>query len=148
MGYSFAKFNGSGIKFTIDTTDFEAHKASDLYKEIGTADMTMRGIYVNPDNGYGESVTVVTDKELIYFGASNVDTARAIREDAGAVNALNNEGAVFHIEEFTSRRFKNKGYKFVFGSVASVPGQPGSPESPESPDAGEPVNPAEFSDLV
>ena len=115
--------NKNGVRFTISTEGMEGKKASEVYKLIGGAPLIMRGIFVNKDNGYGESVSVVTTNSILYFGKSCVDVAREIREDPEAVNELNEKGAYFRIEEFESKKHKKNGYKFVFLEESEIPAE-------------------------
>ena len=66
--FDFAEnFNHKGRLFTIDTEGMEGHKAGEVYKEIGDAPLIMKGIFINKDTGFGESVSVVTPNSVIYF---------------------------------------------------------------------------------
>lgn len=119
-----SKFNKkNGVHFTIETEGMEAHKAAEVMAEIGNAPLIMRAIFINKDNGLGESVSVVTTNSIIYFGKSMVETAREIREDPEAVKELNEKGAYFRIESFESKKFKRTGYKFVFLEESEYPAE-------------------------
>lgn len=120
MGLS--RFNKKGgVHFDIQTEGMEAHKASEIYAEIKSEPLIMRGIFINKDTGMGESVSVVTTNSIIYFGQSCVETARDIREDPEAVKELNEKGAYFKIEEFISKKYKKAGYKFTFLEDGEIP---------------------------
>jgi hypothetical protein len=122
MGLS--RFNKKGgVHFDIQTEGMEAKKASEIFKEIGSEPLIMRGIFINKDTGMGESVSVVTTNSIIYFGNSCVETARDIREDPEAVKELNEKGAYFKIEEFISKKFKKAGYKFTFLEDSEIPAE-------------------------
>lgn len=122
MGLS--RFNKKGgVHFDIQTEGMEAKKASEIFKEIGSEPLIMRGIFINKDTGMGESVSVVTTNSIIYFGNSCVETARDIREDPEAVKELNEKGAYFKIEEFISKKFKKAGYKFTFFEDSEIPAE-------------------------
>lgn len=109
--------------FTIDTSSHEGHKASEIYAEIGDAPLLMKAIFVNKDTGIGESVSVVTPNCIIYFGKTNVEKARNIRENEKAVAKLNASGAYFRIRQFEpkNKKFKNKGYSFEFLRKNEIP---------------------------
>ena len=101
----------------------EAHKASEVFAEIGDSPLIMRGIFVNKDTGLGESVSVITTNSIIYFGKTNVENAKKIREKEKAVAALNAAGAWFRIREFESKKFKKKGYAFEFLKKSEIPAE-------------------------
>lgn len=122
--FDFAEeFNHKGALFTIDTEGMEAHKASEVFAEIADAPLLMRGIFVNKDTGLGESVSVITTNSIIYFGKTNVENAKKIRENEKAVAALNASGAWFRIREFDSKKFKKKGYAFEFLKKSEIPAE-------------------------
>lgn len=122
--FDFAEeFNHKGALFTIDTEGMEAHKASEVFAEIADSPLIMRGIFVNKDTGLGESVSVITTNSIIYFGKTNVENAKKIRENEKAVAALNASGAWFRIREFDSKKFKKKGYGFEFLKKSEIPAE-------------------------
>lgn len=122
--FDFAEeFNHKGALFTIDTEGMEAHKASEVFAEVVDAPLIMRGIFVNKDTGLGESVSVITTNSIIYFGKTNVENAKKIRENEKAVAALNASGAWFRIREFESKKFKKKGYAFEFLKKSEIPAE-------------------------
>lgn len=122
--FDFAEeYNHKGNIFTIDTSSHEGHKAAEIYAEIGDAPLLMKAIFVNKDTGIGESVSVVTPNCIIYFGKTNVEKARNIRENEKAVAKLNSSGAYFRIRQFEpkNKKFKNKGYSFEFLRKDEIP---------------------------
>ena len=122
--FDFAEeFNHKGALFTIDTEGMEAHKASEVFAEVADAPLIMRGIFVNKDTGLGESVSVITTNSIIYFGKTNVENAKKIRENEKAVAAINASGAWFRIREFDSKKFKKKGYAFEFLKKSEIPAE-------------------------
>lgn len=122
--FDFAEeFNHKGALFTIDTEGMDAHKASEVFAEIADAPLIMRGIFVNKDTGLGESVSVITTNSIIYFGKTNVENAKKIRDNEKAVAALNASGAWFRIREFESKKFKKKGYAFEFLKKSEIPAE-------------------------
>lgn len=122
--FDFAEsFNRKGRLFTIDTEGMEGHKAADVYKEIGSSPLIMKGVYINKDNGFGESVSVVTTNSIIYFSKTNLEAAHNIRDNEKAVAAINNKGAFFRITEFESKKFKKKGYSFEFLKKSEIPAE-------------------------
>ena len=123
MGFDFSKLNHRGNLFTISTEGMEGKKSSEVYKEIGSAPLIMRAIFINKDTGYGESVSVVTNNSIIYFSKSSLDIAREIRENEDAVRELNEKGAYFKITEFESKKFKKIGYSFEFLPPEEIPAE-------------------------
>lgn len=120
--FDFAEsFNRKGKLFTIDTTDFEGHKAAEVYKDAGSEPLIMKAVFINKDNGFGESVSVVTPNGIIYFSKTNLDAAHNIRDNEKAVNRLNKTGALFRITEYESKKFKKKGYGFEFLKKDEIP---------------------------
>ncbi len=94
--FDFAEeFNHKGALFTIDTEGMEAHKASEVFAEVKDAPLIMHGLFVNKDTGLGESVSVITTNSIIYFGKTNVENAKKIRENEKAVAALNASSSWF-----------------------------------------------------
>ena len=51
MAFDFSTLNHKGSLFTIDTEGMEGHKAAEIYKEIKSAPLIMRGVFVNKDTG-------------------------------------------------------------------------------------------------
>lgn len=122
--FDFAEeFNHKGALFTIDTEGMEAHKASEVFADVADAPLIMRGLFINPDKKFGESVSVITTNSIIYFGKTNVENAKKIRENEKAVAALNASGAWFRIREFESKKFKKKGYAFEFLKKSEIPAE-------------------------
>lgn len=120
--FDFAEsFNRKGKLFTIDTTDFEGHKAAEVYKDAGSEPLIMKAVFINKDNGFGESVSVVTPNGIIYFSKTNLESAHNIRDNEKAVNRLNKTGALFRITEYESKKFKKKGYGFEFLKKDEIP---------------------------
>lgn len=119
---SLTKFNHvGGVHFDVDTESMSAKKASEVYAAIGEAPLVLKGIFINKDTGYGESVSAVTLNSIIYFSKANLQMAREIREDPEAVKEINTKGAVFSIKEFEVTRFKKKGYAIRFWEEAEIP---------------------------
>ncbi len=118
-----SEYNHKGALFTIDTEGMEAHKAAEVYAQIGDSPLIMRGLFINPDKKFGKSVSVITTNSIIYFGKSNVETAEKIRDNEKAVAALNASGAWFKITEFTSKKYDKKGYAFVFLKKSEIPAE-------------------------
>lgn len=120
--FDFAEsFNRKGKLFTIDTTDFEGHKAGEVFKDAGSEPLIMKAVFINKDNGFGESVSVVTPNGIIYFSKTNLEAAHSIRDNEKAVNRLNKTGALFRITEYESKKFKKKGYGFEFLKKDEIP---------------------------
>lgn len=117
------RFNKGKRLFTIETEGMEGHKAADVFKAVGDAPLLMRAIFINKDNGYGESVSVVTTNSVIYFSKASLQTALDVREDPEAVEELNEKGAYFKIIEFESKKWKKKGYSFEFLSDEDLPAE-------------------------
>lgn len=116
-------FNRKGRLFTIDTEGMEGHKASEVFADIASEPLIMKAVFINKDTGLGESVSVVTPNGIIYFGKSNLETARNIRDNEKAVAKLNRTGALFKITEFEAKRFKKKGYAFQFLTKSEIPAE-------------------------
>lgn len=121
MAFDFSSLNHKGSLFTIDTEGMEGKKSAEIFKEIGSAPLLMRAVFVNRDTGYGESVSVVTNNGIIYFSKASLDVAHQIRDTEEAVKQLNNGGACFRIVEFESKKFKKKGYSFEFLPDEEIP---------------------------
>lgn len=120
--FDFAEsFNRKGKLFTIDTTDFEGHKAAEVFKDAGSEPLIMKAVFINKDNGFGESVSVVTPNGIIYFSKTNLEAAHNIRDNEKAVNRLNKTGALFRITEYESKKFNKKGYGFEFLKKDEIP---------------------------
>lgn len=112
----FTKFNSTGNKkWKHNTDNFEYFKSSDVFGKIKEKTLTMRGIFITKDNGYGKGAVIITDKFLLNAPASFVSVAEQILSDDDAVNEIDSTGVRFHIETFVSKKFKRNGYKIVFG---------------------------------
>ena len=122
--FDFAEnFNRKGRLFTIDTEGMEGHKAGEIYKEIGDAPLIMKGVFINKDTGFGESVSVVTPNSVIYFTKANLEAAHNIRDNQKAVDKINEKGAFFRIVEFEAKKYKKKGYSFEFLKKSEIPAE-------------------------
>lgn len=122
--FDFAEtFNRKGRLFTIDTEGMEGHKASEVFADIASEPLIMKAVFINKDTGLGESVSVVTPNGIIYFGKSNLEAARNIRDNEKAVAKLNSTGALFKITEFEAKKFKKKGYAFQFLTKSEIPAE-------------------------
>lgn len=120
--FDFAEsFNRKGRLFTIDTEGMEGHKASEVYKAVGSEPLIMKAIFINKDTGYGESVSVVTPNSVIYFSKANLEAAHNIRDNQKAVDKINEKGAFFRITEFEAKKYKKKGYSFEFLKKSEIP---------------------------
>lgn len=117
------EFNHRGRLFTIDTEGFEGHKAAEVYEAVKDAPLIMKGVFINKDTGYGESVSVVTPNSIIYFGKTNLEAAHSIRDNQKAVNKINEKGAFFRIKTFYSKKFKKDGYSFEFVPKSEIPAE-------------------------
>lgn len=117
------EFNHRGRLFTIDTEGFEGHKAAEVYAEVKDSPLIMKGVFINKDTGYGESVSVVTPNSIIYFGKTNLEAAHSIRDNQKAVNKINEKGAFFRIKTFYSKKFKKDGYSFEFVPKSEIPAE-------------------------
>ena len=122
--FDFAEeFNHKGRLFTIDTEGFEGHKAAEVYEAVKDALLIMKGVFINKDTGYGESVSVVTPNSIIYFGKTNLEAAHSIRDNPKAVNKINEKGAFFRIKTFYSKKYKKDGYSFEFVPKSEIPAE-------------------------
>ena len=122
--FDFAEsFNRRGRLFTIDTEGMEGHKAGDVYKEVGDAPLIMKGVFINKDTGYGESVSIITPNSVIYFSKANLEAAHNIRDNQKAVDKINEKGAFFRIVEFEAKKYKKKGYSFEFLKKSEIPAE-------------------------
>ena len=119
---SLSRFNKSGgVHFDIDTEGLQGVKSGEVYAAIKDSPLLMKGIFINKDTGYGESVSVITPNTIIYFTKSSLQTARDIREDPEAVAEINKRGAAFKIVEFEAAKFKKKGYAIRFLDDDEIP---------------------------
>lgn len=125
---NFSQFNKTGVHFDIETEGMDAIKAAEVYSKVQDAPLIMKGIFINKDNGMGESVSVVTPNHIIYFGTCNVETARMVRESPDAVKVINESGAWFKIREFYVSKFKKNGYAFVFLDDSEIPAEADLPK--------------------
>ena len=101
----------------------EGHKASEVYKAVGSEPLIMKAIFINKDTGYGESVSVVTPNSVIYFSKANLEAAHNIRDNQKAVDKINEKGAFFRITEFEAKKNKKKGYSFEFLKKSEIPAE-------------------------
>lgn len=119
---SLSRFNHQGgVHFDINTEGLTGVKASEVYAAVKDAPLLLKGIFINKDTGYGESVSVITPNAIIYFSKASLQLAREIREDPEAVAEINKRGAAFKITEFEATKFKKKGYAIRFLEDSEIP---------------------------
>lgn len=119
---SLSRFNHQGgVHFDISTEGLAGVKASEVYAAVKDAPLLLKGIFINKDTGYGESVSVITPNAIIYFSKASLELARKIREDPEAVAEINKRGAAFKITEFEATKFKKKGYAIRFLEDHEIP---------------------------
>lgn len=132
--YDFNKFNKKkNPTWSYDTTNFEYVKTSDVCAKIGDKPFTIHGVFITPDNGYGEGAVLIADKCFVNAPKSFVPTAKEILNDTAAVNEINEHGTKVFIEKFYSKKYKRDGYNIEFFKDESV-------ESAE-------INPDDFTDI-
>lgn len=113
--YDFNKFNKKkNPTWNYDTTDFEYVKTSDVYAKIGDKPFNVHGVFVTPDNGYGEGAVLIADKCFVNAPKNFVSTVKEILNDDNAVSEINEHGVQVFIEKYYSKKYHRDGYSIVF----------------------------------
>lgn len=104
----FAKFN-SGYNFTTPYKDKEFVKAKDLYNAETPLVFFARGLCVF-NSPLGESCVIVTEKFNINVGKPNSEQFKEMANNPKVVEAMNENGIPFTLEERHSKKFNTNYY--------------------------------------
>lgn len=110
MAFNFNKFNNTGSKFNIDSSDFRVHpvtgkpyfKLAEMVEEYGTDVMfQLTGLYINKKSSFDpETPVAATTAEFVNIPVFQLAEVKAMIADDEAVEAINNGEAGFTIEEY------------------------------------------------
>lgn len=113
--FDFNKFNKKkSPTWNYNTSDFDYVKTSDVYAKIGDMPFNIHGVFITPDNGYGEGAVLIADKCFVNAPKNFVPTVKEILNDDNAVKEINEHGARVFIEQYYSKKYKRDGYSIVF----------------------------------
>lgn len=104
----FAKFN-SGYNFTTPYKDKDFVKAKDLYNAETPLVFFARGLCVF-NSPLGESCVIVTDRFNINVGKPNSEQFKEMANNPKVVEAMNENGIPFTLEERHSKKFNTSYY--------------------------------------
>ena len=98
-----SKYN-HGRKFTFEIPEnFEYASLADLYNNNG-ADFVycVRALYINHKGKFGDAPVAVTSGEIVNLPKYLLEAVEAIRRDAEAVDAINNQQFGFRIRVYNN----------------------------------------------
>lgn len=94
--------NTEGMKFqSLDTL-----KVDQPYKVLG--------MFITPDNGYGQGAALITEYGLINLPQRYVDTVKEILNDPDTVEQIKEGKAGFFYNTFISKKYKRESYDVRF----------------------------------
>lgn len=103
MGF-FGNLNGTGnIDWNLDTKDFPYVKLAD--KEI-QVEYPVKGVFITPDNGYGNGACAIIDGEILNLPQHQVENVRAIISNEEAVQSIKDGKVSIVITTYESKKFK------------------------------------------
>lgn len=111
---SLTRYNRTGINWGIDTENFEYKKLSELTE--GQV-YPLRGMFVTPDNGYGEGAVLITDSCMVNIPQRYVAMINEIRASKQDVEDIIAKKVGFHFETFKSK-YGTPGYTVFFDDLS------------------------------
>lgn len=111
---SLKKYNKTGINWGIETDGFAYVKLAEL--EEGKI-YPLRGMFVTPDNGFGEGAVLITDSCMVNIPQRYVQMINEIRASKEDVEEIIAGKCGFHYETFTSK-YGTPGYTIAFDDLA------------------------------
>lgn len=109
---SFAtKHAKAGIKWGIDSKDFEYISCKDLFEMGHTAEdsaVTLRGCFINSNKDpkqlkeFGPSVVGILDNKLVNFPSHMLDEIQGILEDQEDIEAIKSGTVGFYVDTYES----------------------------------------------
>ena len=118
---SFARRYNKERTFDIDTTGFEYKKLSDLYAENPDRIYTVRAVYINTSNKFGDSPLVATDECFVNFPSYMIDAARNILSSGDDIKAINDGLVGFKVHRFIQKQYHRECYGVVWVDIAPEP---------------------------
>ena len=104
------------IDWGVDTQGYKFQKCST--QPFGEK-LPIFGVFITPDAGYGEGAVCIMDGYLLNISERYIETIREIVQDPEAVAEIKAGKACITITEFTSKKYKKKGYDVQFGLLDS-----------------------------
>lgn len=116
MAYNFKELNKSTPKkFKYDETiERPFTTLSKLYAEDPKAVHTVRGVWINKKDKYGDRPEVVLDNAILDAPRSTVDMWKKVLDDADAITSINDGECKFVVDKFHSERYFKDIYVFNF----------------------------------
>ena len=103
-----------GIDWGIDTKGMEFRKCEEMPQETT---LTLRGVFITPDNGYGRGAVAILDDTLLNMPQRYVDVVDTILSDDEMIDEIKSDKVGIVISEFISKKYKKRGYDITFVEV-------------------------------
>lgn len=109
----FAELNTTfaSIDWGVDTKSMEFRKCSEIPEKT---DFKIKGVFITPDNGYGEGAVAILDEFLLNLPQRYVEIVKSILSTEEMVEAIKAGKCAINIESFDSKKYKRKGYQINF----------------------------------
>lgn len=105
---------GAKIDWGFETEGFEFKKCADLKLDTPYA---IHGIFCTPDNGYGPGAVIILDDALLNVPASQYEKVSGVLSDPEAVEDIKSGAYGVIITEYTSKKYKRKGFGIEFTEI-------------------------------
>lgn len=102
------------IDWGIDTKNMEFRNCREMQKETP---LKLRGVFIMPDNGYGECAIAILDDVLLNLPKRYIDTVKTIISDDEMVEEIKNGNVAIEISTFISKKYHNEGFDIIFVEV-------------------------------
>lgn len=102
------------IDWGIDTKDMKFRKCREMQKDTP---LRLKGVFIMPDNGYGESPIAILDNELLNLPKRYVDTVKTIVSDNDMVEEIKSSKVAIKISTFISKKYNREGFDVIFVEV-------------------------------
>lgn len=102
------------IDWGIDTKDMEFRNCREMQKETP---LRLKGLFIMPDNGYGESPIAILDDVLLNLPKRYIDTVKTIVSDNDMVEEIKSGKVAIEISTFISKKYNREGFDIIFVEV-------------------------------
>lgn len=105
-----SKYSKQAVHFTFDSTGLPYKSLADLYRDNGEKHVyPIRAIYINTKGRYGDQALLACDDYIVNLPNHLLSICVQMREDAEAVDAINQGKAGFKIYPYVGNT-GNKGF--------------------------------------
>lgn len=102
------------IDWGIDTKDMEFRSCREMQKETP---LRLKGVFIMPDNGYGETPFAILDGVLLKLPQRYIDTVKTIVSDGDMVEEIKSGKVAIEISTFVSKKYHKEGFDITFVEV-------------------------------